>query len=143
MDKRNHKERYDAGLKTRREVLGPQYVDKAMAGVDEKDERTADSGDAPADYTKFLESDSLKGVRLGYSPQDIGSNGLFEKALAVLEKEGATLVETDTLSNTSLVGITEIGLIPNHRYSAIGRVMPTMSRKNGYVAFIPGSWAPT
>jgi 4-carboxymuconolactone decarboxylase len=35
MDKRSHKERYDAGLKTRREVLGPQYVDKSMAGVDE------------------------------------------------------------------------------------------------------------
>ena len=26
MDKRSHKERYDAGLKTRREVLGAQYV---------------------------------------------------------------------------------------------------------------------
>ena len=35
MDKRSHKERYDAGLKTRREVLGPQYVDKSMAAVDE------------------------------------------------------------------------------------------------------------
>jgi 4-carboxymuconolactone decarboxylase len=35
MDKRNHQERYDSGLKTRREVLGPAYVDKAMAGVDE------------------------------------------------------------------------------------------------------------
>ena len=35
MDKRSHKERYDAGLKTRREVLGPAYVDKAMAGTDE------------------------------------------------------------------------------------------------------------
>ncbi len=35
MDKRNHKERYDAGLKTRREVLGAAYVDNAMAGVDE------------------------------------------------------------------------------------------------------------
>ena len=35
MDKRNHKERYDAGLKTRREVLGAPYVDKAMQGVDE------------------------------------------------------------------------------------------------------------
>ena len=35
MDKRAHKERYDAGLKTRREVLGAPYVDKAMAGVDE------------------------------------------------------------------------------------------------------------
>jgi 4-carboxymuconolactone decarboxylase len=35
MDKRSHKERYDAGLKTRREVLGAQYVDKSMAGVDD------------------------------------------------------------------------------------------------------------
>jgi amidase len=81
-----------------------------MAGVDEKDARTADSGDAPKDYTKFLKTDALKGVRLGYSSS---SNPLFQKALDVLEKEGATLVETDNLANTSLVGLTEIGLIPN------------------------------
>ncbi|HEX5477803.1 MAG TPA: carboxymuconolactone decarboxylase family protein [Burkholderiales bacterium] len=35
MDKKAHKERYDAGLKTRREVLGPEWVDKSMAGVDD------------------------------------------------------------------------------------------------------------
>ena len=35
MDKRNHKDRYDAGLKTRREVLGAKWVDQAMAGVDD------------------------------------------------------------------------------------------------------------
>jgi len=35
MDKRPHKERFDAGLKTRREVLGAQYVDKAMAATDD------------------------------------------------------------------------------------------------------------
>ena len=35
MDKREHKQRFDAGLKTRREVLGAGYVDKAMAGVDD------------------------------------------------------------------------------------------------------------
>ncbi len=35
MDKRNHKERAEAGLKTRREVLGAEYVDKAMAAVDD------------------------------------------------------------------------------------------------------------
>jgi len=35
MDKRAHKERYADGLKTRREVLGAGYVDKAMAGVDD------------------------------------------------------------------------------------------------------------
>lgn len=35
MDKRNFKERHDAGLKTRREVLGAGYVDKSMAAVDD------------------------------------------------------------------------------------------------------------
>jgi len=35
MDKRPHKDRYDAGLKTRKEVLGAAYVDKAMATVDD------------------------------------------------------------------------------------------------------------
>jgi len=35
MDKRGHKERYDAGLKTRSEVLGKGYVEKSQAAVDE------------------------------------------------------------------------------------------------------------
>lgn len=35
MDKRAHKERFDAGLNTRKEVLGAPWVDKAMAGVDD------------------------------------------------------------------------------------------------------------
>jgi 4-carboxymuconolactone decarboxylase len=35
MDKKAHKERYDAGLKTRSEVLGKAYVEKSMAGVDD------------------------------------------------------------------------------------------------------------
>jgi 4-carboxymuconolactone decarboxylase len=35
MDKKAHKERYDAGLGTRREVLGAKYVDQAMSGVDD------------------------------------------------------------------------------------------------------------
>ena len=35
MDKRSHKDRYTDGLKTRREVLGAEYVDKGMAAVDD------------------------------------------------------------------------------------------------------------
>ena len=35
MDNRSKKERYDSGLKTRRDVLGADWVDKAMAGVDD------------------------------------------------------------------------------------------------------------
>ena len=35
MDKREHKQRFADGLKTRREVLGADYVDKAMAATDD------------------------------------------------------------------------------------------------------------
>jgi 4-carboxymuconolactone decarboxylase len=35
MDKRSLEERTKAGLKTRREVLGAEYVDKAMAAADD------------------------------------------------------------------------------------------------------------
>ena len=35
MDKRDHRERFADGLKTRREVLGAEYVDKAMAATDD------------------------------------------------------------------------------------------------------------
>ncbi len=35
MDKKSHKERHEAGLKTRREVLGAEYVDKSTAAVDD------------------------------------------------------------------------------------------------------------
>ncbi|HEX2651192.1 MAG TPA: carboxymuconolactone decarboxylase family protein [Burkholderiales bacterium] len=35
MDKKAHKERYDAGLKTRSDVLGKSYVEKSMAAVDD------------------------------------------------------------------------------------------------------------
>src|SRR5258708_9108908 len=35
MDNRSKKERYDSGLKTRRDVLGAEWVDKSMAGVND------------------------------------------------------------------------------------------------------------
>lgn len=35
MDKRPHQERFEAGLKTRREVLGAAYVDKTVASTDD------------------------------------------------------------------------------------------------------------
>ena len=100
----------------------------AMSGVDEKDPRTADSADQPSDYTKFLDPNALKGVRLGYSTQDFDAQGMFEAALKVLEKQGATLVETDNLANTSLVGLTEIGLIPNEFKGSLNEYLATQTK---------------
>lgn len=96
----------------------------AMAGVDEKDERTADSANAPSDYTKFLDGTALKDVRLGYTSSN---NVLFNAALEVLEKQGATLVETDKLSDTSLVGLTEIGLIPNEFKASLNQYLADLT----------------
>jgi 4-carboxymuconolactone decarboxylase len=42
MDKRSHEERARNGLKTRREVLGPEYVDQAMAAADDFNREFAD-----------------------------------------------------------------------------------------------------
>lgn len=42
MDKRSHDERAKDGLRTRREVLGADYVDKAMAQVDGFNEEFAE-----------------------------------------------------------------------------------------------------
>jgi len=98
-----------------------------MAGVDDKDPRTADSGDAPSHYSKFLDANALKDVRLGYSTQDFDGAGLFEQALQVLEKQGATLVETDTLASTSLVGLTEIGLIPNEFKGSLNQYLADLT----------------
>jgi amidase len=98
-----------------------------MGGVDPKDPRTADSGEAPKDYSKFLNANALKNVRLGYSTQDFDSQGIFEAALKVLEEQGATLVETDNLANTSLVGLSEIGLIPNEFKGSLNQYLADMT----------------
>jgi amidase len=105
----------------------------AMAGPDDKDSGTSigiGTAPPPPDYTKSLNKKALKGARLGYSTQDYDSNGLFEKALKVLEKQGATLVETDTLASTSLVGITEIGLIPNEFKASLNQYLADLTRES-------------
>ncbi len=71
-----------------------------------------DTAHVPAGgYLPPLRPGALKGVRLGVPSGNLGE--VFDQAKADLEQAGATLVETDTLATTGLVGIGEIGLIPN------------------------------
>lgn len=102
-----------------RDVTDAAVMLNAMAGVDPKDDRTADAkGHIASDYTKFLSQNGLKGARIGYSDQDrqsLSANQLkiFDAALADLKKAGATLVETDKLYYASNDGLIEITAIPN------------------------------
>jgi amidase len=70
---------------------------------------------AGRDYTGSLHPGALKGVRLAYPDGDVDSahSALFDAAIAQLEKLGATVVPTRSLSDTENYGLTEIGAIPN------------------------------
>ncbi len=87
----------------------------AMAGSDPDDRLSvdADSHLPPnGDYTEFLRTDALKGVRLGYDPAQTGE--LFTQAKEVLTAQGAILVPMETGSQYGSVGlVTEIPVLPN------------------------------
>lgn len=112
---------FDTAGPITRNVTDAALMLGVMAGIDPKDPKTEESaGQTPKgnDYTRFLKTDALKGVRLGYSEEDRDELGpdqreVFDRALADLEKQGATLVPTDLLYWSKWVGLTEIGAIPN------------------------------
>jgi amidase len=72
----------------------------AMAGTDPADPATANANAHRIDYTTALNSHALAGVRLGvarfffkgFTPATLG---VFNRALAVLRAQGATLVDVD------------------------------------------------
>lgn len=72
----------------------------ALTGEDERDAVTVVSrGQVPNDYTAFLDTNALKGARIGvprsgYAEQlDESRRPVFEQALSILRDAGATLVE--------------------------------------------------
>jgi amidase len=91
----------------------------AMAGSDPADPATVDANAHRMDYTRALDPRALKGVRLGvarfflkgFTPATLG---VFERALAVLKAQGATLVNVDDYdvqklgNNENLVLMTEL-----------------------------------
>jgi amidase len=69
-----------------------------MAAVDSADPRTQDAqGHIEKDYTTFLKTGALKGVRLGiardFNGKDVAVDAVFERAVEGLKKLGATTVD--------------------------------------------------
>jgi amidase len=70
----------------------------ALTGVDPDDAATAASaGQSYTDYSKFCDPDGLKGARIGVARKYFGFSdavdALMERALDVMKKQGATLVD--------------------------------------------------
>jgi amidase len=77
----------------------------AMTGIDPRDEATnASSGKSVADYTKFLDKDGLRGMRLGIARKHFGFNERVDKLmndlLAEMKKLGAVLVDPSDIPTT-------------------------------------------
>jgi len=110
---------FDTAGPMTRDVTGAAYLLQTLAGRDAKDAPYDEAAGGPPvrpDYVSALKPGALRGARLGYSTSDVPSGlrgKLFNAALADLKRAGATLVETDTLSNTATAGLVELGVIPN------------------------------
>ncbi|MCE7061000.1 amidase [Dyadobacter sp. CY343] len=81
----------------------------ALAGVDPNDPGRHTSETAfPADYTKFLSADGLKGKRVGvektFLDKHEGVDNLISKALAHLRSQGAVIVEVDFMETQDVDG---------------------------------------
>ncbi|MCY7347669.1 MAG: amidase [Pyrinomonadaceae bacterium] len=70
-----------------------------LIGRDRRDATTADSAKGEKDYTKFLNADGLRGMRIGIAQQFVGTNAkqkeLFELNLETLKSGGATLIDVN------------------------------------------------
>ena len=85
----------------KRQVEDAAILLSAIAGVDEEDEATWSSLEKScSDYTKFLDKDGLRGIRIGIPTSFLEKlneeqRNIFARALEALKDAGACLVDVD------------------------------------------------
>ncbi|OKS84780.1 amidase [Mucilaginibacter polytrichastri] len=92
-----------------RTVTDAAILLSALAGVDEQDSYTLPSkGKIEKDYTKFLDTDGLKGKRLGLEKSALQGNpamvALLKAAVETLRSKGATVVEIELSKELKVIG---------------------------------------
>ena len=106
----------------------------ALTGIDSEDPVTLNSkGKVPADYTTFLDAGGLKGKRIGIEKSFLkGHEGvvwLFQDAMEVLKKLGATLVEVELIKDTSKLGDAELTVMKYEFKDGVNRYLAHSNAK--------------
>ncbi|MDE3214118.1 MAG: amidase [Bacteroidota bacterium] len=106
----------------------------ALTGIDSEDPVTLNSkGKVPADYTTFLDAGGLKGKRIGIEKSFLkGHEGvvwLFQNAMEVLKKLGATLVEVELIKDTSKLGDAELTVMKYEFKDGVNRYLAHSNAK--------------
>ena len=106
----------------------------AMAGIDSNDPTTNESNGKPqADYTTFLDSNALKGKRIGVDKKPQGDNqylhALQQKAIEVLKQAGAEIVELEYLEKINKVGDAEFLVLQYEFRDGLNRYLSSANAK--------------
>ncbi|WP_338644747.1 amidase [Flavobacterium sp. KS-LB2] len=106
----------------------------AISAIDEADSVTLESkGKAQSDYTIFLDSNALKGKRIGIEKKPQGNNKyinrLLEDAINLLKKQGATIVEIDYLEKINAFGQAEFEILQYEFKDGLNNYLATANAK--------------
>ena len=94
-----------------RTVTDAAILLEVLAGVDGLDAVTKESVGKATKYTDFLDVNGLKGKRIGVEKKKYANqflNKLQERALDIIKKQGATIVEIEYLENINALGNDEL-----------------------------------
>lgn len=105
-----------------------------ISAIDEADSVTLESkGKAQSDYTIFLDSNALKGKRIGIEKKPQGNNKyinrLLEDAINLLKKQGATIVEIDYLEKINAFGQAEFEILQYEFKDGLNNYLATANAK--------------
>jgi amidase len=105
-----------------------------LAGIDSKDPVTNESkGKARTDYTQFLDTKALRGKRIGVERKPQGENqfmhALQKKAIDLLKKQGATVLEIDYLDKINELGAAEFEVMQYEFKAGVNKYLATANAK--------------
>jgi amidase len=103
-----------------------------LAGADATDAVTANSnGKVEPDYTKYLNADALKGKRIGIDRKKKSTNQNLEKlldeAIALLQQQGATIVEIDYMAGIGPLGKYETEILQTEFKEGVNKYLTNCS----------------
>jgi len=103
----------------------------ALAGEDPRDAATRGAGRHATDYTRALDADGLRGLRLGIARKRYAGNhravdALFDAALAVLRDRGAALVDNVDLTTEDKLDDAENTVLSYEFKADLGAYLATL-----------------
>lgn len=115
-----------------RTVTDAAILLEVLAGVDKADLVTHESSGKSTNYTKFLNKNGLNGKRIGVEKKKYTNqflNELQEKALCVLRKQGATIIELDYLDSINKLADDELEVLKYEFKSGVNNYLSNTNAK--------------